>query len=72
MITHRVETVLKQDGTLTLENLPFHAGETVEIIIHAQPDPEDRSEQYSLRGLPLRYDRPTETVALDDWGAAGT
>lgn len=70
MVTHRVETVLKQDGILTLENLPFQAGEMVEIIIHAQPEPHDRPEQYSLRGLPLRYDRPTEPIALDDWEAA--
>lgn len=70
MVTHRVETVFKQDGTLTLENLPFHAGETVEIIILAQSQPSDRQELYSLRGLPLRYDRPTEPVALNDWETA--
>lgn len=69
---HRIETVLKQDGTLTLKNLPFHAGETVEIIIQAQPEPDDRREQYSLRGLPLRYNRPTEPIALDDWYVART
>ena len=30
---HRVETTLTQDGTLTLDHLPFQAGEAVEIII---------------------------------------
>ena len=48
----------------------FHAGETVEIIILAQSQPSQRQEQYPLRGLPLRYDRPTDPVALDDWEAA--
>lgn len=69
MVTHRIETVIKQDGTLTLDNLPFHAGEVVEIIILAQPK-HDQQQQYALRGLPLRYDRPTEPIALDDWDAA--
>lgn len=30
---HRVETTLTQDRTLTLEGLPFQAGDTVEVIV---------------------------------------
>jgi|GEM_PF-6906988 len=37
MVAHRVETTLQQDGTLLLDNLPFHAGETIEIIIRVAP-----------------------------------
>ena len=37
MQAYRVETTVSQDGVLTLENLPFHAGETIEVIILAQP-----------------------------------
>jgi len=33
MNTHKIETVLTEDGTLTLQGLPFHAGDTVEVII---------------------------------------
>jgi len=32
MTSQGVETVLKQDGTLTLDNILFHAGDAVEII----------------------------------------
>ncbi len=70
MIAHRVETILNQDGKLMLDNLPFHAGEAVEIIILSQPAPVHRHQQYSLRGTPLHYDRPTEPVAQDEWDAA--
>jgi hypothetical protein len=70
MVTHRVEAILKQDGILTLENLPFHAGEIVEIIILAQAQTSNGQEQYPLRSLPLRYERPTEPVARDDWETA--
>jgi hypothetical protein len=70
MIAHRVETVLEQDGTLTLENLPFHAGEAVEIIILAQPARRQHQNRYPLRGTRVRYDQPTEPVALDEWDAA--
>ena len=33
MLAHRIETIIGQDKTLTLENLPFYSGEQVEVII---------------------------------------
>ena len=33
MSVHHVETTLTQDGTLTLSDLPFQAGDSVEVII---------------------------------------
>lgn len=68
MQAHRVKATVDQDGTLTLRDLPFHAGETVEVIILAQPSPPAR--RYPLRGTPVRYDRPTEPVAEEDWEAS--
>ncbi len=70
MVAHRVETTLQQDGKLLLDNLPFHAGETVEIIILAAPARVQPQYRYSLRGTPVRYDRPFEPVAQDEWDAA--
>jgi hypothetical protein len=70
---HRVETTLKQDGTLVLEDLPFQAGESVEVIIllhpSSPPTPVDGTNRYSLRGLDIQYEHPTDPVAQDDWGA---
>ena len=66
---HRIETTLRQDGTLTLEHLPFRAGQVVEVIILAQPSSPGPDTPYPLRGTPIRYDRPTEPVAVEDWEA---
>ncbi len=70
MEAHRIETTLTQDGTLILDNLPFHAGETVEVIILAHPGRASGHTPYALRGTPVRYERPTDPVAEGEWEAA--
>ena len=62
---HRIETVLSEDGKLSLDRLPFRAGQAVEVFVLpiTCPIPADRS----LFGTLLRYDRPTEPVAETDW-----
>lgn len=37
MNAHKLAATLMEDGTLVLQGLPFHAGDTVEIIILEQP-----------------------------------
>ncbi len=67
MQAYRVEATLAQDNTLTLADLPFRAGETVEVLIRAQRAVPLRQDDYPLRGTPITYLDPTEPVALDDW-----
>jgi hypothetical protein len=67
---YRVETSLKENGTLTLDNLPFQAGESVEVIVSPHARHTAKSADYPLRGLPTSYDRPFEPVASEDWNAA--
>ena len=76
MNAHKVEVVLTEDGTLTLQGLPFHAGDAVEVIIletktsqpQAQHLPQSGTNPYPLRNTqPYHYDDPTEPVALEDW-----
>jgi hypothetical protein len=69
MSTFRLDTTLTQDGTLTLSDLPFQAGDPVEIIIFPRKSPSAAKNGYSLRGKVIRYDNPTEPVAQDDWEA---
>lgn len=69
MHTHRVQTTLHDDGTLTLSDLPFHAGDEVEIIIVARRLRANGPEIYPLRGQMIRYDDPTDPVAEEDWDA---
>ena len=69
---HRIETTLTQNGTLTLDHLPFQAGETVEIIVLTTASSQNRSspqDRSSLRGTLLEYHDPLEPVAEQDWDA---
>ncbi|MBD2518256.1 hypothetical protein H6G93_25430 [Nostoc sp. FACHB-973] len=68
MKAHRIETKLTQNGTLILEDLPFQAGETVEIIILERFPQPSESNPYRLRGTVIRYDDPFEPpVPIEDW-----
>lgn len=64
---HRIELILTEDGKLSLDRLPFRAGQTVEVIL--LPVPPVQSTLSSLRGSVIRYDHPTEPVAEADWDA---
>ncbi|HKA55959.1 MAG TPA: hypothetical protein VKJ47_20095 [Candidatus Binatia bacterium] len=70
MQAYRVETTLQQDGTLTLSDLPFQAGESVEVIILVRAPVALRENRYPLRGTPVGYINPTEPVAQEDWEAS--
>jgi hypothetical protein len=67
MLAHRIEAIINQDKTLTLENLPFHSGEQVEVIILSRPWRGAGQNRYPLRGTTIQYTDPTEPVAQDDW-----
>jgi hypothetical protein len=73
MNAHKVEVVLSEDGTLTLQGLPFHAGDTVEVIILETQQQAQQLRQLATNPYPLHntqpyiYDDPTEPLALEDW-----
>jgi hypothetical protein len=69
MSIHRVETTLAADGTLTLTNLPFHAGDAVEVFILPRSQKLSGQERYPLHGKPIQYINPTDPVAEDEWAA---
>lgn len=69
MNSHRVETTINQDGTLTLKDIPFRAGDAVEVIILERTPKSGGDNPYPLRGRPVQYDAPTEPVAETDWNA---
>ncbi len=71
MQAHRVETTLSEDGVITLRDIPFHRGESVEIIVLPFPAATGSGSRYPLRGSPVTLVAPTEPVADADWEAAG-
>jgi hypothetical protein len=60
---------LNQDGTLTLTDLPFHAGDAVEVIILPRQGKPAEQKNYPLRGTSIKYINPTDPVAEEDWAA---
>ncbi|MEY4200225.1 MAG: hypothetical protein RLZZ265_1965 [Verrucomicrobiota bacterium] len=71
MQAHRAETTLAEDGVLTLHGVPFHRGESVEVIVLPFPTPVPTGSRHPLRGTPVKLVAPTEPVADADWEAAG-
>jgi len=61
-----METTLAHDGTLSITGLPFRKGDTVEVIVLAQKHT-FASNRYPLRGEPIHYAEPYESVAEEDW-----
>jgi hypothetical protein len=69
MQAHRAETIVTEDGVITLRDIPFRRGDLVEVIVF--PAPAAPSSRRPLRGTPVTLLSPTEPVANADWEAAG-
>jgi hypothetical protein len=69
MQAYRTETKVNQDGSVTLRELPFAAGDEVEVIVLPREQQDLSRDRYPLRGTPIRYENPTEPVAESDWEA---
>ena len=68
MPAYKTVATLAEDETLTLQQLPFRAGEEVEVIVFPRSTAPNISPTFPLRGKPVKYDDPTQPVAMDDWG----
>ena len=71
MQTYRVETTISQNRVITLRGIPFSPGERVEVIILNYPRQSRGRQRYPLHGKPVRYSRPFDSVAVDEWQASG-
>ena len=69
METYRVETIVSQNRELTIRDVPFRAGEKVEVIVLSRSHKRASTERYPLRGKPIRYAAPFDSVAEKDRNA---
>jgi hypothetical protein len=67
MQAYNTEATIKKEGELHLQDLPFQAGDEVEVILLRRESKPARENQYPFRGVPIRYEDPTGPVAEDDW-----
>lgn len=68
MQAHRAETNLSEDGVITLRDIPFCRGESVEVIVFPLAVVASASSHYPLRGTPVTLLSPTKPVSEADWG----
>ena len=68
MNAYRTDARVDDNGEVHLTRLPFRAGEDVEVIVLSRGKRMGPG-AYPLRGVPIEYDRPTDPVGQDDWGA---
>jgi len=68
MQTYHVKTIVSDEGILTIEGLPFLPGEKVEVIVKSQSSTGKNQNLYPLRGKPIKYKEPFESVGEADWG----
>lgn len=69
MQAYKAEVKIEREGELRLLDLPFRAGDEIEVILLRREPTQAAKNPYPLRGLPIRYENPTEPVAEDDWEA---
>lgn len=61
------EHTIKENGALTINNLPFNSGETIKVILIPRSKYKTEKKRYPFWGKPITYLNPTEPVAVDDW-----
>jgi len=66
--TFRTKTLITKGGKISIKGLPFHTGESVEVIVR-RGKKSVRAGKYALRGKPITYHDPFKGVALGDWDA---
>ncbi len=70
MEAYRADAIVQPDGKVTLDKVPFPAGQNVEVIVLSHLQPASSTSSYPLRGTPITYLDPTEPVSEQDWDAA--
>ncbi len=67
MSVYHTITMVTSNGTLIIEHVPFKPGEQVEVVVSRSSQAPDTQQPYPLRGAPIRYINPFESVAEEDW-----
>ncbi len=68
MYTFSTKTSVKKGKRVELNDIPFTEGEEVEVVLIRVRKP-SKAKHYPLRGQTIRYEAPTEPVALKNWDA---
>ncbi|CAN5662916.1 hypothetical protein BH24ACT22_BH24ACT22_06700 [soil metagenome] len=67
MKTYKISTVVKEDGTVTTEDLTFGEGEELDVVLFSREEGGIREAEYPLRGEIVKYTVPFGSIAEDYW-----
>ena len=68
MNAHKIQTILTENGQLTLENIPFVKGELVEVITLKNNQHSSSFDGDTLAEKVIKYDDPCEPATdIEDW-----
>jgi hypothetical protein len=67
MQSYRIETTVSEKGTLVIKDVPFLAGEHVEVIVREMESSSPSDSHYPLRGTPYELQQPFDSVAEKEW-----
>ena len=67
--SYRVKTTVSKSGNVSIKGLPFKPGETVEVTVRRKPKKAAIKGKYPLRGKPVVYRDPLNSVDEDNWEA---
>ena len=66
MQPYRTHAVVSANGSLEIEQVPFAAGDTVEVVI-LPTKAQNTSQRYPLQGTPIQFEDAVSPVAEGDW-----
>ncbi len=69
MTTYHTTVQIEPGGRLVVDPVPFQPGADVEVFVIARVPVNPDENTCPLRGKPVRYERPADPVAEDDWEA---
>lgn len=67
MQAYRTEVTISKNGTLLINDLPFQPGDKVEVLVRFREHEPEAAPLYPLRGTPVQYRQPFDSVAEDTW-----
>ena len=70
MERYRTAATIETQGELHLSELPFRSGDEVDVIVVRRRTQAPSQSRYPLRGREVRFDRPFDSVAEEDWDAS--
>ena len=65
MQAYKTEKIIKENGKLILNGIPFSVNEHVEIIILRKP--KKPNQKFPLKGKLRKYESPFEPIPIENW-----